>query len=652
MACCWFPTEYNTDAYLIEEMPNVRWWENMSGRHAESQYFTYPATPNRQALSSGFMSGRPDFFPVPDRSNTTDPFAITRDALGRVLFREDGYPRVVRLGNANASFASFDAMSTGYDSDLGGSVWVLFVAIPDAWFQIATPGTCLSVMQVEARLLESFAQPGHFEDFLYESVEALTLENLLDQITELTRTERPAGVRDLQNIYNDLYRCWIDAGMPESEPLSDPPLFYLAEFFSPDITQFGGTYSQVSDVYRALGAQRLRIELAREVQPYTPEGTDPRPSGSHRRLNIHPVYTVYTRRIGWNAAVQANDPGGVHPSPNYLSLLFQAAEPVPELEYEEKSIVARNNAAYGGKLAGTILKINGEVVDVSELDTFSVQSKMTFQNVQDYSPPTAFVQQGESNIPDVQLPQAVLGQPNSRDLVISEFLEDYEAGFMFEVDFDLLMPTVGAMRDRKRLAPWSSIAGLGNYIVSVPDIAEDYDFSAETTQVQISSTNYRGNGDVLLIAGYREAGSGLRNRGAYAVYSGNVSATLQRVSNATAVPTLKPLADSLPEGVHLYIFRGGTATWRFLCAGYKDPLLRQADNFDSSETINNIDATDVWVLNAFAPMVYVTSTRYGFQNQNRGQIGSRTLISSQGKDGTCYTNRSGDSFGSNIYVLS
>ena len=446
MACCWYPIEYAGQAYTQLQAPNVSWYEDMGNFYMPGEYFDNPTALSREVAVGSFFTGRPQLFPEPDISgallagvmgrNEPDRFAKLREKLARLLFHETSYVRRVRIGHAGNSVLAFDCFRTGYVSSVGSVVNAIFLVLPQR-IQIHYRSANGSRGVVNygwdtPRMAESL-QPGFFRHRNVD-LSADDLRNWLitnESIIQNTFSDFTRLYQVIQGI-NDGSLVQLDARgnvISTSDtmlPFPEPPAIIRREFYVPDLTSDGGSHAQETLVYRALGAQRLSVELSREVEPYQ----DMQGILSERRVPPH--YFIGVRRDAYDAAVLLG--ADEYPLPGWFSGLFHASTLFQTDDHGSRGLTTikdYHESRYPGDFTSPVsVRVNGEL---QEDDNYS----LPFLNVQDYAPPTDFPIKAVSEVPsdysNYQIPVNYLDFPVG-DLPVST-----GGDFVFGSDFDVMV---------------------------------------------------------------------------------------------------------------------------------------------------------------------------------------------------------------------
>ena len=403
--CCWFPTEYQPHAFDVVEMAQQYWWHNHGEFYVDADYFVNQMGLTQRGAIGNFMSGRPEFFPVSDRGLFTerrDIFGDLRDAISRLLFHPSGRVDYVTVGNQMKPIKSFDALQSRNRGSHGGTVHIVFVIAP--WFFIyereGKPDLFYGWNTSE--IVEAMA-PGKWRDYSSDrnwSTEDWVRENVAPWIRTLALQRTSIITANLDD----------HTEHPSVDIIDVPPLeIYRQEFYMPELTQDGGEYYLETDIYRAFGAQRLRIQLSRQIEPYQEPA-----AGRLKEQNKVPHYFIGVRQDSHDAARLVADP----PLIFYASLVdsvekHEAADDLPS----PPTIANVHEFLYGGRLTNDIiLRVNDEVVDITATDLqLSDKLRDGFQNVQDYSPPTEFTRVVTDTVPSeiegYRFPSAALESP-------------------------------------------------------------------------------------------------------------------------------------------------------------------------------------------------------------------------------------------------
>ena len=292
---------------------------------------------------------------------------------------------------------SFDALQTRQDSSHGASIDVIFVVAP--WLEtvefpdpdgdgtqriVRTYGwnTALMTEQwavgryLDRNLGYSDAVPG--PEMFTTCQEANALQGQWSTIVDLLNRARERFMNDASIM------------IPADPPA---PIFVRDRFFLPELTSDGGYVSLETNIYKCFGAQRLQLELRRNIAPNGkgPANDDLEPP-RRDTSNAGRHYFIAVRRDGWirlQDATNNPDSAGNVPTSYKAGIVYAATEHVEDAGrlVAGDTIPVKHERDFPGALDKEVfLRINGETVDLG-----SITRSMVFQNVQDYSPPTEFV---------------------------------------------------------------------------------------------------------------------------------------------------------------------------------------------------------------------------------------------------------------------
>lgn len=620
MACCWFPREYDGQAYTAAQMIDVAWYEDMGNFYVPGSYFNQPVFTSRETALGSFFTGRPDLFPsradvVTGTSVFSDPqegdiFGILRDAIAGELFHESAHIRRIRLGNASVNVLSFDCFRTGTQSSLGATVNVIYFIMPYEYRLRLASGAVLHYGWNTPRIIESM-QPGRWQDKQLNLVEdpQSVLERNFDWIAESLRVYseiishlgQPATLHNPSN--------------PPDPPI--PPAIIRREVFVPDLTEDGGLYGQVTDIYRAMGAQRLRVEVERIIEP----------RGFGVSEQMHPQhYVIGVRRDAYDSAARLaqDDQAQPYPPNSWFTGLFHGATQWDGTPTGSTSITEYHKENFPGRLTDDInVRVNDVQIDVAEVTTVpEMRALLRFQNVQDYAPPTDFPELAEAEVPSDY--SSYMVPVNYRELDTPVLLPMMEDGLVFDRDFDLVIPLHSLVTSGEILGPWSNFTGLGFPTFRMPDedIWADIDFSTSTHRYQAdNSSNLLTGAERVNVLGWLEdtTSQGFRDKHVFMSRQTGYGALY-------AISTDHSFLPELPANVNYYV--GLFSGQAYLAAGYKDSMVDFRDIYtDSSLDLRN-HAFELWNLLMVCPLAATGQTNlYGHVVGNSGKNTSETYLS-------------------------
>ena len=391
--CCWYPIEYDLTEMIENQVSKTAWWNDMGNYYVPGEVFDNTLLAGgSNALSSSFMSGRHKFFPAKDQvflEGRVDVFGELSDHLGTLLFDTNGQRHTSIAANSFSRIPVFDGIHTTQSGTHGASVDVVFVVAPlEEIVRIPDPagdGTTFITFRygwLQQEVVESMA-PGRYTENEFGFSDPVPGEIFFEQFP---------WARALYNTWQLIVATIVDANnkfhSTPSVTVPDPPSrphFYRDRFFLPGLTTAGGYAQLKTDIYRAHGAQRLTVELRRNIaahaKPAPKEDDDPETNIT----NAAPHYAIGVELKGWNANVDPNltDSSGFVPTHYKSGIVYSATRWGENIETIDKYHERR----FPGTLDRDVyLRINDEPVELGD-----IQSKLVFQNVQEYSPPTDFM---------------------------------------------------------------------------------------------------------------------------------------------------------------------------------------------------------------------------------------------------------------------
>ena len=377
MACCWYPVAYDGQPYNEGQMQSVAWWNTSGNFYVSADYFENQTIWSKEAAIGSFLSGRPVFFPSEDRRlfrGRQDPFAQVRDALGRLLFHPSGNVERVRIGHQSKAVKTFDMLRTSATGDIGATVHALYLVLPFLEEYTLSDGQTINYGW-NSTLVSELLAPGRWLD--------------------VSADREWTAVDLVQNNINPIANIFIDYGLKRDQVAQDiednpsqppfeftPPEVLRQEVFIPTLTQDGGEYVQRTDIHRAFGGHRLRIDFWRRVEPFI-EG-----SGTILQQERVPHYVIGIR----HDALEAATIGDITPGPFLAQLVLGSSGFTTSTQND--TIASYHERTYPGRLTTDIgLRISGKELDLSEDINVFQELKKGFEVVQDYSPLLNFLQQ-------------------------------------------------------------------------------------------------------------------------------------------------------------------------------------------------------------------------------------------------------------------
>lgn len=392
MTCCWERLFFEGDVLQTDAtLQDHRWWDDPGGL-VNMAYYETQSVLTPKSKQAAFLSGRPgwlgpvtidDSLQLPNRDRQ-DVWRHLSEALGRELFHGGRWLRREPVFS-NGELANCDFMRTARYSRAGGTLRVLFVLIPPLFYEPVHVGNDQLGGSSQASEFPSF---GQFQVFNNPG----TVEERRDVVQRW---------RDQTN-FDDVLDGWARR---ENQKVADNPSTVgfagwrteLQEIRFDDIAYFGGSYGLQSAFYRANGGQRLLVEVDATRPPHHDIAglpiIDPDNPTDPQHNEFVPVVVVSLN--AWDSARSANVLPGEStpelPSAGYMAGLAIAAVHHTDSTLTIEGWFNKNRQPPGGTVAITI---NGHRVLVDPREqrdwTAFFRGLMTWQNVQDYSPPTGF----------------------------------------------------------------------------------------------------------------------------------------------------------------------------------------------------------------------------------------------------------------------
>lgn len=402
MACCWDKLFFdgpvlNTSATLQDH----RWWQ-AGGLVNMSYYETQGVDFTPKAKQAAFLSGRPPWLgpvtidgslqlPLRER---TDVWKHLSAALGRELFHGGRWLRREPVFS-NGRLAQCDFSRTYRYSKSGGTLRVIFLLIPPLfWESVQTSNAQLGG---DARASD-YPEIGEFEIF--------------HQVGNRNQRADVVANWRARTDQDEVLESWVTR---ENQKTIDNPSTSgfvswrteVVELQFDDIAYFGGDYGFIATFYRANGGQRLLVGVDASRPPHADAGElpliqlgdDDAPTTTNNEYV--PVITVSLN--AWDTARGLNrvvgDPLPDLPSAAYMAGLAQTAIFVNDTSQTIERWFNAKLQPPGG-VVSVVINDTRVLVDPNERRNWTAffQGLMTWQNVQDYSPPSAFLTTS-SNLP-------------------------------------------------------------------------------------------------------------------------------------------------------------------------------------------------------------------------------------------------------------
>lgn len=257
MSCCWTKLPYASGTTLLDsdaELQNVRWWDHHEGVVVMS-YFENSGIYSSRNRQATFMGGRPGFIGNPTvqginsvagtRNPRGDLWVSLASALKSVLFHGPFLRREAVF--SNGGLAQPDFMRTIKTSTAGGLLKVLFVLVPNLYRMGVRGDTHLGGW---GNAPETPAD-GRF---------------VMLKVDVENRDKSPDFIFRDQTTWADDLDAW--AARENDKVARNPSLTGYAtwrteeaDIFFQDIAAFGGHYGSTSCFYRAFGGERLKIDV-------------------------------------------------------------------------------------------------------------------------------------------------------------------------------------------------------------------------------------------------------------------------------------------------------------------------------------------------------------------------------------------------------